>query len=231
MGAEKNGVYLLICDVGLPPCTFVIVRAAFGATLGGADGEGRGAMREPGIQGVGGLGRGGHLAWMPGEGQQQLPGKPGAAGLAESRGEWSESQAGLAGHGAPGQAPQRIRASHRDLRRRERRVLPACSWCGVHLEADGAPRRPINASHAPPPNGQSATCLRHHREVGSTPRRGVSVDDQVVRCVASHALLQHSTRPLRLFLIPNDLTSLTYAHVHTCVPCARRRPKEPAYNS
>ncbi|KAK4090288.1 hypothetical protein PCL_08511 [Purpureocillium lilacinum] len=123
---------------------------------------------------------------MPGEGQQQLPGKPGAAGLAESRGEWSESQAGLAGHGAPGQAPQRIRASHRDLRRRERRVLPACSWCGVHLEADGAPRRPINASHAPPPNGQSATCLRHHREVGSTPRRGVSVDDQVVRPALNH---------------------------------------------
>ena len=40
MGAEKNGVYLLICDVGLPPCTFVIVRAAFGASLGGLMGRG-----------------------------------------------------------------------------------------------------------------------------------------------------------------------------------------------
>lgn len=92
MGAEKNGVYLLICDVGLPPCTFVIVRAAFGATLGGADGEGRGAMRGPGIQGVGGLGRGATL--------------PGCLGRGSSSFLGSRELLGWPNHGGNGQSPK-----------------------------------------------------------------------------------------------------------------------------
>ena len=94
---------------------------SFWRVFGGADGEGRGAMGGPGIQGVGGLGRGGHLAWHAGAKIQRrthqrniacraalyfCPRMPGCLGRGSSSFLGSRELLGWPNHGGNGPSPK-----------------------------------------------------------------------------------------------------------------------------